>query len=539
LSSAVSSRTSPQAYEAWSVGPEWGGFCLPRKHKLKRWNFKRPGLVSGPLDACLRVVGVACVLFLGVAVHGGGYPVTPSANGRYLVDQGGAPWLLRGDSPQGAFTDISSNTYVWFVRNRASSGLNALWIQLLSNDAMGGQGDGSLLDGTVPFTGTIGGQYDLSKPNPNYFKYIDWALGVAGTNGITVFLNPCEMIGWTTALRANSTNTCHLYGEYLGQRYKDVPNIVWFFGNDFQTWTTFSDDDRLLSIARGIRESDTNHLMTIMLDYPVSSSLNDSRWWGMVGLNCSYTYAATYQEVHHGYATTNLPVFQGEAHYEGENVMGAFGTPLILRMQEWWSATAGACGQLIGSINWNFASGWENYLNSAGTVQFKYLNDFLLVRRWWEMVPETNNLIVTSGYGTYNSGGGTGDSDYATTAWVTNGTLVVTYLPTRRQITVNMGKLSGTVTARWYDPSAGTYSAITGSPFPQQWQPEPDSSREQQRRRRRLGPGARDGANQHGAHDHEYCQSSDDNWPGGGPAWLRGWRPGDGGGEPDGERQFV
>ena len=39
------------------------------------------------------------------------------------------------------------------------------------------------------------------------------------------------------------------------------------------------------------------------------------------------------------------------------------------------------------------------------------------------------------------------------------------YLPTRRSIKVDMTKLSGTVTARWYDPTNGTYDNIgTGLP---------------------------------------------------------------------------
>jgi hypothetical protein len=29
-----------------------------------------------------------------------------------------------------------------------------------------------------------------------------------------------------------------------------------------------------------------------------------------------------------------------------------------------------------------------------------------------------------------------------------------------------MSKLAGPTTARWYDPSRGSYSAIAGSPFP-------------------------------------------------------------------------
>ena len=34
------------------------------------------------------------------------------------------------------------------------------------------------------------------------------------------------------------------------------------------------------------------------------------------------------------------------------------------------------------------------------------------------------------------------------------------------EITAEMSKFSGGVTARWYDPTNGTYQDISGSPFP-------------------------------------------------------------------------
>jgi hypothetical protein len=41
----------------------------------------------------------------------------------------------------------------------------------------------------------------------------------------------------------------------------------------------------------------------------------------------------------------------------------------------------------------------------------------------------------------------------------------MTYMPTRRTITVDMTKLSGPVTAKWYDPTNGAYTIVSGSPF--------------------------------------------------------------------------
>jgi hypothetical protein len=39
------------------------------------------------------------------------------------------------------------------------------------------------------------------------------------------------------------------------------------------------------------------------------------------------------------------------------------------------------------------------------------------------------------------------------------------YMPTIRAITVDMSKLTGTTTARWYDPTSGEYTDVKGSPF--------------------------------------------------------------------------
>jgi hypothetical protein len=65
------------------------------------------------------------------------------------------------------------------------------------------------------------------------------------------------------------------YGQFLGNRYKDSPNIIWNLGNDFQNWATATNDSVILAIADGIKSVDTNHLMTIELNYLVSESLDD------------------------------------------------------------------------------------------------------------------------------------------------------------------------------------------------------------------------------------------------------------------------
>jgi hypothetical protein len=81
-------------------------------------------------------------------------------------------------------------------------------------------------------------------------------------------------------------------------------------------------------------------------------------------------------------------------------------------------------------------------------------------------VPDTGHAVVTSGYGTFADSGGVGANDYVTAARTPNGALAVAYVPTLRTLTVDMTKMSGTTTARWFDPSSGRFTAIPGSPFP-------------------------------------------------------------------------
>jgi hypothetical protein len=84
-------------------------------------------------------------------------------------------------------------------------------------------------------------------------------------------------------------------------------------------------------------------------------------------------------------------------------------------------------------------------------------------------VPDQTHAVVTTGYGTFDSNPDPFDtSDYVTTARTGDGKLAVAYVPTGGTLGVDLAQLAGSVTARWYDPSNGTYSAIQGSPFANQ-----------------------------------------------------------------------
>ncbi len=95
---------------------------------------------------------------------------------------------------------------------------------------------------------------------------------------MVVLLDPIETISWLDILRKNGTSKAFEYGQYLGDRYKDFPNIIWKHGNDLQSWRNAGDDDLVQAVARGIKSIDANHIHTVELNYETSGSLEDKSW---------------------------------------------------------------------------------------------------------------------------------------------------------------------------------------------------------------------------------------------------------------------
>jgi hypothetical protein len=397
------------------------------------------------------------------------YPLKASSNGRYLVDQTNGPCLILGESPQALIVNLTTNEAAMFFANRSAHGFNTVWINLLCATYTGGRADASTIDGILPFTAMVPStsSYDLTKTNEAYFAHVDFIINLAAQYGIQVLLDPAETGSFLSVMLDNGTNRCRAYGQFLGNRYKNFPNIIWMSGNDFQTWRTAGDDEVVRAVALGIQDADSNHLQTAELDYIISSSLDDVRWNSILTLNGTYTYEPTYARLQEDYNRTNfLPNFMVEANYEFESLQGPVTTAPILRKQEYWTMTSGAAGQMYGNhYTWPFSPGWESQLDTPGAIQIGYLKAFFESRAWFNLVPDTNHTVVTAGYGTFSDTGHVADNDYLTAARTPDGSLEIIYTPIIRQFTVDMSTLSAPAVTRWFDPSSGTFVLINGSPF--------------------------------------------------------------------------
>jgi hypothetical protein len=101
------------------------------------------------------------------------------------------------------------------------------------------------------------------------------------------------------------------------------------------------------------------------------------------------------------------------------------------------------------------------YINNGGRVQAIHFKNLFTSRNWTSLVPDYAHTFITAGYGTLSDN----SLDYVGAA-INSGTLGMAYCPQAATLTVNLTRFSAPVTARWYDPTVGTYRSIRGSPFP-------------------------------------------------------------------------
>jgi hypothetical protein len=175
------------------------------------------------------------------------------------------------------------------------------------------------------------------------------------------------------------------------------------------------------------------------------------------------------QMLHSYNQTPVIPNYLIEAHYELEEVGKPpdYGTPSVLRREEYWTMLSGGTGQFYGNrYTWSFARGWESHIDTPGVAQLTIWKNFFSSLPWQDLVPDQAHKIVTAGLGTYGTlETRVSQSDYCTVAGTPDGSLVVAYMPTVRTITVNMASLKAPAKAKWFDPTNGIYQTIPGEPF--------------------------------------------------------------------------
>jgi hypothetical protein len=405
----------------------------------------------------------------GGAATAAAYPLKlgPGAPPRYLVDQNNRPVLLHADTAWSLIAGLSAADANSYLSDRQARGFNAIVVNLLEHSFVPNAPRN--LAGDLPFTATLaGGQRDFTTPNEAYFAHADAVINAAAARGILVLLLPAYLgyagggEGWYAEMKANGAARLSTYGTFVGNRYKSFPNIIWFGGGDTDpSWNDSTgariDPALTRAVQAAIKAADPNHL------HGVHGGRGGSQldiWTGETWIDISTTY--TYPTVENSvsvyvkglaeYGRANpKPFLMIESTYEGEHGASA----LLIRQQAYEGLLTGAMGQAFGNGTiWKFASGWQGQLGSLGARDMSRVGGLFQPRPWHLLVPDSGGTFLTSAAGS--------GAARVVASVASNGKLGIIYTPGTAALTVNMARMIGTVTARWYDPTSGAFTAIPG-----------------------------------------------------------------------------
>jgi hypothetical protein len=380
------------------------------------------------------------------------YPIRVSANSRYIEDDHGRAVMLNGAAGWGLVVRLTREDIDAYLEDRRDKGFNAVMVRgidhkFTDNPPLNAYGD-------HPFTDTLSSSSsaDFTKPNEAYWEHVDYALQKAHDLNITVLLFPAYLgyrlgdEGWAEDIRDNGAENMRAYGEFLGERYGDQPNIIWMLGGDSRPGDLI---DELDALAEGIKVHDQLHLFSAHSGRDRSAVDDYNRGW--LDLNSTYadwTPTTAPIELRDAYQHTEvIPNFFIEGRYENESI-----TPLGIRAQAYWSIVGGAFGQFFGNNPmWFFGTGWESELDSQGSVDMSYVGDLLRSRPFEKLLPDYDHVVMTGGYGDITN------ETYAGAAQANDGSFFVAYMPDQRTVTVDLSTMSGSSSnGWWYNPRNGT-----------------------------------------------------------------------------------
>lgn len=300
--------------------------------------------------------------------------------------------------------------------------------------------------GEEPFTDTS------FTPNEKYWKNFDYLVYAARTRGIVLINEPLYWgfndgeDGWADYVRAAGSTLTENYGKFLGQRYRNAPNLIWSNGGDHVP--SSGDLPLATAFANGILSEDPYHLFTAH-----TARNNSGRVFGSyITLNSSYVDTANLSDrVLNDYnSSPTLPTWMIEARYKGSFPGQPTMTDKQLRGQAWQALLQGACGHAYGHHTvWQFNSGWESALDDSSAVQMKYLHAFMDRIAWSKLVPDQSNTMVTAGRGTI------GTEDYVAAARSLDGRLGLLYAPSGQSVEIAASTFASTVRLTWVDPATG------------------------------------------------------------------------------------
>lgn len=333
-----------------------------------------------------------------------------SDNHRFLVNDKGEEFFWLGDTGWEMLHRLDRQEIEHYFRNRSEKGFTVIQTVIVAE--LEGLSRPNK-EGNLPFH-----DLDPEKPDTKYFQLVDFAVKKAREYDLYLALLPTwgsYLIGdrfhGNEQLQIFNEKNAYSYGRFLGERYKNDPNIVWILGGDRPA-------DSLIHVwnamAKGLEEGDEGkHLISYHPRGQQTSSkwFHSSSWLDFHMVQTGHQQASfpVYDFISSDYELENpKPVLNGEPAYEGIGIYFNPANPrhddYEIRKQAYWSVFAGAFGHTYGNNNiWQmYQEGyksviwadtpWDIALEHPGSGQLAYLRKLMESRPFLSRIPSQDLL---------------------------------------------------------------------------------------------------------------------------------------------------
>jgi hypothetical protein len=397
---------------------------------------------------------------------------------RFLVHADGTPFFFLGDTAWELFHRLDREDAARYLDTRRRQGFTVVQAVLLAEfDGL----DAPNAYGHLPLVARDPARPDVREgPRNDYWDHVDDLVALAAARGIYMGLLPTwgDKAGprkWGLGPVIFTAENARAYGRFLGERYRDAPNVIWILGGDRPAIDEKEGDFRPIwhAMAAGLEQGDGGrHLVT----YHPMGGRSSSEWFhetpwldfNMLQSGHGAKDNPNHEMIAADYARTPpKPVLDGEPRYEDHPVdwkpeMGWFDDADV-RQAAYWALFAGAFGHTYGCHDvWQFLApgrkpvssartDWRQAIALPGAWQMGHVRRLLLSRPFLSRIPDPALVAAGQGEG----------ADHVQATRDRDGAYAFMYVPTGRAVTVDLSRLGGrAVKAWWFDPRTGASRTI-------------------------------------------------------------------------------
>ena len=366
-----------------------------------------------------------------------------STNGHYLLKDG-APFFWLGDTIWPAPCAYTEDELEFYFKRRSEQGFTVIHI-MVTFVSFGGELF-AVKDGETAMNMPMWIDNDPTKPNEEYFKLVDMVVRLAAKYDMILVILPCGGGGGTFVGYNNiiTEKNVRAYIQWVAERYKDEPHIIWANGFDLQPWLF---EEITNEFVAGIKESGATQLMSY---HPggggTSSFFHQEDWLDINFIQTWADYSIISRMVTADYNRKPYkPVIHVEGAYESGEEYSTFPiTSRIVRQQAYISYLCGGFHTYGHNDLWRKSPYWRECLDAKGANEMTVLKNFFESFEWWKLVPD----LSLYGHDTWRG---------LAAAISEDGDLAIFYFTSRMKLPVHIGRVGGggSVKATWIDPVTG------------------------------------------------------------------------------------